>query len=111
MAGKERSTPFGVLLIGQVLSSWFSKACAPSLAVAARSCSRSEGCVRWSGFESEASKRPRSKVYGVGFVTNTGSFEGPFEAIGVSGSAIGGGCVQWTCRVWREDVMSSGVEK
>lgn len=78
IAGKERRTPVGVEVMGQVLRSWFSSACAPSRAVAARSFSRFP--VDWSGFGSFARRRPKSNVYGVGFVTVTGSFERSFES-------------------------------
>ena len=63
-----------MLAIGHVLRSWFSNACAPSLAVAARSSSRFSVVVKSSGLGSEASRRPRSKVYGVGLLTTTWSF-------------------------------------
>lgn len=75
--GKLSRTPLGVLAIGQVESNWFNRACAPSRAVAASSSSRFSRVERINGFGSEARRRPRSKVYGVGFVTTTGSLEGP----------------------------------
>ena len=74
--GKESRTPAGVLAIGQVLNSWLSNACAPSLAVAASSSSRFSAVVRRRGLGSSASRSPRSNVYGVGFWTMTGSLDG-----------------------------------
>jgi hypothetical protein len=71
--GRLSKTPVGVELIGHVPRSWFMSACAPSRAVAERSSSRSPWRRR--GFGSFASKKPRSKVYGVGLLTVTGSFD------------------------------------
>lgn len=62
MVGKESKTPAGVETIGHVERSWFSNACAPSRAVAARSSSNLSFDVRRSGFGSLAKRSPRSKV-------------------------------------------------
>ena len=61
IGGRERRTPEGVEVMGQVERSWFSRACAPSRAVTARSSSREGGDER-SGFGSLARRSPRSKV-------------------------------------------------
>jgi hypothetical protein len=67
MGGSVSSTPESVDTIGHVVRSWFNKAWVPSRAVAERDSSRFED--KSSGFGSFASRRPRSKVYGVGFWT------------------------------------------
>lgn len=51
------------------------RTCAPSRAFAARSASRVSFEEICNGFGSSAIRSPRSKVYGVGFVTVTGSLE------------------------------------
>lgn len=70
MGGRESRTPASVDDIGQVVSSWFRRAWAPSRAVAERDSSALGDKRR--GLGSFARSRPRSKVYGVGFWTVTG---------------------------------------
>lgn len=62
ISGRERRTPLGVEVMGQVDSNWFRSACAPSRAVAARSFSRLSLVVRTRGLGSDARRRPRSNV-------------------------------------------------
>ena len=93
-AGRERRTPEVVVLRGHVVRSWFMRACAPSRAVAASCASRavelvvgdSAGMEVLRGFGSLARRRPRSKVYGVGLVTETSSLG--LEVVVVVGGAI-----------------------